>query len=492
MADMGEAKRRAGSREQRHKLSKPMKRARFDLYAIGSRQPPAAYMADELSWWASHDEKLIGMVALDTTDNDFLWMILARDQLGRFRCCDLEVSLKSQRYAEVGLRNRIADVVEDGDIEGFGFQGDEIGEAINLLHAPLDVDPDTLHPYFRLLLEAPGRAPGRAVIREIGPWLMPSDPHLASEFRTKGFDQRLWEIYLWAVFREFNLQVQQLEAPDFLCEGIGCQFTVEATTVAPSLTGVLAEHPNPKGTAEIQSFIDGYMAMKFGSALKTKLEKENAQGLRYWQRPESTGIPFLIAIADFHKPADQQELGSMTYTQGALWQYLYGSRVEWELDDGLLVLKPEAISQHKYKTKTIPSGYFDLPDAENVSAVVFSNAGTLAKFDRMGVVAGFGAPGHLYQRMGFRYNPDPNATIGLPFSEDVADPRYEEYWSQEIQVFHNPNALRPLPFDALAGATHHHFKDGVLNSTTPSDAILSSYTMLTEIKDEVNVDQRPA
>ena len=481
---MGQAKRRATAREQDHNLSKPLKRARFDLYAIGTRRPEAAYMSSELSWWASLDENLIGMVAQDTTDNDFLWMVLARDQCGRFRCCDLKHSLRSQRYAEVGLRDRIAEVVRAGDVESFGIQGDEPEEAVSLLQHPINTDPETLHPYFRLLLEAPARAPGRAVIREIGPWLMPSDPHLASEFRTKGFDQRLWEIYLWAAFREFNLQVHQLEAPDFLCEGVGHRFAVEATTVAPSTAGVLAEHPHPKGADEIKSFIDDYMAMKFGSPLTAKLKKENAQGLRYWQRPESIDMPFLIAIADFHKPADQNELGSMTYTQGALWQYLYGSRVEWELEDGLLILKPEAITRHKYKTKTIPSGFFDQPDAENVSAVIFSNAGTLAKFDRMGVVAGFGAPGHLYQRIGFRYNPDPNATMGLPFSDDVSDPQYEEYWTQEIQVFHNPNALNPLPLDALAGATHHEFKDGVLHSTTPSDAILSSYTMLVEVKNE--------
>lgn len=465
-------------------LSKPLKRARFDLYSIGTRRPPAAIMCRELSWWASQDEQLIGMVALDTTDLDFLWMILARDKLGRFRCCDLVHSLRSQRYAEVMLRNRIAEVVEAGNIDDFGSQDDEVGCAINLLHAPLDTDPDTLHPYFRMLLEDPGRAPGRAVLREIGPWLLPSDPHLATEFRTKGFDQRLWEIYLWAVFREFNLQVRQLEAPDFLCEGLGYSFSVEATTVAPSLTGALAEHPDPQDEKETKLFIDDYMAMKFGSALTAKLKKENAEGLRYWQRPESRDIPFLLAIADFHKPADQNQLGSMTYTQGALWQYLYGSRVEWELVEGQLVLKPEAITHHKYKTKTIPSGFFDQPDAVNVSAVIFSNAGTLAKFDRMGVVAGFGAEGHIYQRIGLRYNSDPNAVTGLPFVADVSDPNYEEYWTQEIQVFHNPNALIPMPFDALSGATHHYFEDGNLHSVTPSDAILSSYTMLIKVVDE--------
>jgi hypothetical protein len=41
--------------------------------------------------------------------------------------------------------------------------------------------------------------------------------------------------------------------------------------------------------------------------------------------------------------------------------------------------------------KVIPSGFFDLPGPENVSAVLFSNSGTISKFNRMGVVAGFGS-----------------------------------------------------------------------------------------------------
>jgi hypothetical protein len=41
---------------------------------------------------------------------------------------------------------------------------------------------------------------------------------------------------------------------------------------------------------------------------------------------------FLLAIADFHKPVKDGEIGSMTYTQSALWQYLYGQRIYWEYE----------------------------------------------------------------------------------------------------------------------------------------------------------------
>ena len=228
--------------------------------------------------------------------------------------------------------------------------------------------------------------------------------------------------------------------------------------------------------------------MKFGGALTGKLNKVNAGGQRYWEREESKDKPFVIAIADFHKPADEGELGPMTYTQSALWQYLYGSRVTWRFEGDQLIIDSHDVDEHEYNGKRVPSGFFDLPDAENVSAVIFSNAGTIAKFDRMGVAAGFGAEGYGYFRVGFRPNPDPNAVMGEAFSVDVTKDVYEEYWTQEIQVFHNPYAKHPFPIEALLGATHHYFEDGHLKSFAPNDAVLSSFTFLAKYVDE---DQAP-
>jgi hypothetical protein len=315
---------------------------------------------------------------------------------------------------------------------------------------------------------------------------------LVREFQNKGFDQRLWEIYLWAAFKEFGLDVEQLEAPDFRCTGPGIDFTVEATTAAPSSMGPLAEHPEPKTVEETAAFLDDYMPMKYGSALNSKLNKTNNQGLHYWEREESKGKPFILAIADFHKPVTKGEIGSMTYTQSALWQYLYGHRIYWEFEGDKLVIKPQKIGEHKYGGKAVPSGFFDQPSAENVSAVIFSNAGTIAKFDRMGVVAGFAAEGIGYLRVGMKYNPDPNAVMGDQFVDDVTSVTYEEHWTDEIQVFHNPNAKHPLPFDNLVGATHHYFEEGVLKSISPLGRVLSSYTIILQPKGIQSTNEQPS
>lgn len=475
---MGEAKRRRQTEQRAMAFTKPMKRARFNILTTGTRHSRTAFMCEEVSWWSSEGDELVGLVARDTTDNDYLWMVLARDKIGRFRSASLKIDFRDQAHAEKNLRVEMMRIIEKGEIAEFGEQGDETNSPLDPFEIPANLADDKLHPYFKMLAEETGRAPARKVIRELALWLAPKDPHFVREFQTSGFDQRLWELFLWAAFREFCLDVEQLEAPDFRCCSPLIDFTVEATTVAPSDGGVLEEHPNPKTPEEREAFLRDYMPMKFGGPLTSKLKKTNKAGQRYWERAESKDKPFAIAIADFHKMADEDELAPMTYTQSALWQYLYGSRVTWRFKDDALVVESHDIGEHEYNGKKIPSGFFDLADAENVSAVIFSNAGTIAKFDRMGVAAGYGAEGYGYFRLGLKYNRDPNAVEGEAFKVNVSDPDYEEFWTQEIQVFHNPNAKYPLPVEALQGATHHFFEDGQLQSLAPDDAVLSSFTML--------------
>lgn len=475
---MGEAKRMAKQRQARLAVTQPITRARFGVFAIGTRMAQMFGLAHEVSWWASADNTIIGTIAFDYEDEEYNGIILARDEMGRFRCTDYVTSQKKKDKAEYALRMRIAHVLETVDMDTYGHQGDTTNAPLDLFEVPDTLDKEKLHPYFLHLLNDAGKKPARAVLTEIGKWLAPSDPHLVREFQTSGFDQRLWEIYLWAAFKDSFLNIEQLEAPDFACKGNLADFTVEATTVSPSLSGPLADHPDPQKPEEIEAFIKDYMAIKFGSGLNSKLHKTNAQGLHYWEREESKDKPFLIAIADFHEPPEKFDVGSMIYTQTALWTYLYGMRVNWKKSDkdAEVVITQEEIKSHTYGTKTIPSGFFKQPGSENVSAIIFSNAGTLAKFDRVGVTAGFAADKHTYIRTGLRYDPDPDATIGRWFSEDVSDENYEEFWSQELQVFHNPNAKIPLPQASLLTASHHYFIDGALQSFVPENSVLNSMT----------------
>jgi len=442
-------------------------------------------MCEELSYWSDLDETVIGVVFRDTTDNDFGWIAMLRDRIGRFRCVDVNSSIATELPAEAALRIRIAEISRTEDLRKLGGQGDEPNEPFDLLNIPPETKRDELHPYFIELVDRPGKAPARAVIREIAPWLAPADPHFVQEFQRHQFDQRLWEMFLWAAFRDLGFGVGHHESPDFKCLGPGIAFTVEATTVAPSTMGPLAVHPDPETSESQVEFLAGYMPIKFASSLTSKLSKVDKDGRHYWEKELAEGMPFILAVADFHKPAEKGAPGSMVYTQSALWTYLYGHRADWNRKtDGTLVIKPTPIEAHQYGDKRIESGFFDLPLAENISAVLFSNAGTIAKFDRIGVVAGFAAPKHKYFRVGLKYDPDPKAVVGKPFSIEVAEGSYSENWFDEIQLFHNPNAARPIPVDWFPGVTHWLFDGDEFHVIAPEDRILSSYTLNMSLRDE--------
>jgi hypothetical protein len=476
---VGEAKRKSKTRNKLYDAtSKTISIPRFDLYTIGTRVSWGHHvLAEDLSYWSLHDERVLGLVCRDRTDDDYGWIVFVRDRVGRFRGVLVGHSLPSAAEAEAALRQKIAQVVAEGNLEELGVQGDEPNTPFDVLSVAPGTDPARLHPFFRVLSENIERAPARATIKEIAPWLAPTDPHFIREFQGEAFNQRLWELYLWAAFRDFGIDVTQPEAPDFHCNRLGFEFTVEATTVAPSLTGLMATHPDPKTPHEMREFLLHYMPMKFGSALTSKLNKKDASGRSYWERGEGAGQPFVLAIADYHKPGGDGELGSMTYSGSALWLYLYGQRLTWEHVDGKLLVHAAKTGNHSYLNKTVPSGFFDLPGAEHVSAVISTNAGTLAKFDRMGVIAGFSPPNTSYYRSGLRHDPTPDSSQPTPFFEQITE-NSKEGWADEIQVYHNPRALHPIPREVLQGAAHHYFEGGKQYTIGPSFRVLGSYTTI--------------
>jgi hypothetical protein len=54
-----------------------------------------------------------------------------------------------------------------------------------------------------------------------------------------------------------------------------------------------------------------------------------------------------------------------------------------------------------------------------------------------------------------------------------------EAWCQELEVYHNPLATRPIDFDLLPGATHWFKQDGEIVCTTIWEwSVMSSVTHL--------------
>ena len=173
----------------------------------------------------------------------------------------------------------------------------------------------------------------------------------------------------------------------------------------------------------------------------------------------------------------------MVNTTTSLPLYLYGYDYDHDKDPrtGRLRIWPQKVKEHRWRNKRIASGFFDLPDAENVSAVLFSNSGTISKFQRMGVVAGFGSKRIRVFRQGTVYDPDPDASVPRTFQVEVTAAGYSESWADGLSVFHNPNARVPISDGMLPGTAHHRLlPDGQSSDMLPEWHVIGSRTLIGE------------
>lgn len=187
--------------------------------------------------------------------------------------------------------------------------------------------------------------------------------------------------------------------------------------------------------------------------------------------PSDERYPFVLAIADFHG------IMSMTWTFPAIVSALYGIDQTIEVDENNNP-RLKTINGLNYfkKNGTAISPLFSSKDFENVSAVLFSPCGTISKFNRMGIQAGFGISGFsTLVQVKTCYNHFENAFFPNLIMEPITEDSHET-WADGIQFFHNPRALRPLDPNLFPSAGHHFFKEGQLYSQIPKDHMISTTT----------------
>ena len=446
---------------------KRISRERFNAFCMLTRHPMAETFAEELEWYADDQERVVAALFRDTTDDDYCYVLLARDETGKFRAIHVDCSFPTVQLAWERMREALASESTKKD-SGYRQEAKPTGGLDLFTRVVAD---EKLHSSFKILSTSPGHSSAREIIQEMMPHLEDTDGNFVEQFQTSGFDARLWELYLFAYFREERLLVTRPKpAPDFRVQQFDQVAYVEAVT-----TGRLGStKPDedliaalPKNAAEVRARLNDEIPIRFGSPLFSKLQKE------YWRLHDVAKWPFVIAIADFHAK------GSMLWTSTGLQEYLYGTRHDFSFDDeGNLIISPLKIETHKLGKKEIPSGFFFQPRAEHISGVLFSNSGTISKFTRMGKVAGFGDPAVEVMRAGTRYTHDPNAALPTAFAHHVVPNKYAETWGEGLSFFHNPNALVPLREELFPSIAHHRFEKGQIRSRIPDFHPFGSVTFI--------------
>ena len=440
---------------------KPLNPNKANLLLLFTREPLVKLVNKELEYYSSEDGSLIGFVSLDIEDKTFHAMLFDRDSRNKYCNVSMSLDFDSIEEARDDLEKLMCTYVQNEE----ALRKDRPANDFFSLVAK----PEQQHPFFNMLLDKDGFfTAAKAVIEELSFHFEDRDGNFVDQFQSKnGFDARIWELYLWCYFREENFYFSyDYAAPDFLIENMGYKVAIEAVHV--NRKQGLDESENIPTFEEIRTKLENEIPLMYGSPLYSKL-KHTYEEQPYWNLPHVKGKPLVYAIADFH--ADM----SMTWSFPGITSILYGvDQKAIHNDDGTITLENESgiIFQ---KGKICIKPLFLDHQFEHVSAIMFSPCGTLPKFNRMGVQAGYGNGKNKLFQIKMCYNTEQNAVLPNVIGELVTDTCHET-WADGIQIFHNPFAVIPLDPAFFPHAGHHFYKDGLVRSMVPHNHIISTMT----------------
>lgn len=441
----------------------PISQRQFELYALSLDRGPNFDPAQIFGAYQAGRGSVSGCILLDPEKGTFSSLVLQRRIDHRWIKADEGSTWPTPDAAieHLSIRMRSVDPPEP------------LSPGARRRPLLLKVGPRGTCPEFDLLTGTISHLPALMAIGECYLALPNPDDNFVTDFQTSNFASRLFELYLLACFREQGLVVRQDHvSPDFLIEKDGHECWIEAVTAnsdTPRAGGIGDWVHAPTDRNER---LTGAPAERFAKTLRSKLQRN------YHELDHVKDRSFALAIADFH------ESGSMVWSREALPTYLYGLRADVEGDgqQRRAIGTPIASLTGKH---SIPAGLFRDSDFAYLSAVIFSNAATLAKFNRMGFLAGWRPPGLSMTRRGILFDRTPGALAPIDFDLSVDSPEYQalwpwgEAWCQELEVFHNPKAANPIPFDLIPGATHWFERDGDIECTTIwANSVLASVTHL--------------
>lgn len=326
---------------------------------------------------------------------------------------------------------------------------------------------EKLNKNFIELVNTPGFIPAKSLISDITWDFKDKDGNFIEQFQTTAFDPRLWELFLSELFKELELEdVSKQNRPDFHLDKKGYEVFVEASCTNPAnndeYNDEFVEKSYDQRDKIVEKNLIDYYTIKIGSVLFSKLQK------KYWELEWVKGKPLIFAI----KPSHNKLANFLPDYK--LIEYLYGLSIKTTVNsEGQQVITYETVSEHTHKGKKIPAAFFQQPNAENISAVLFANTCDLQKFNRIGYEGKYRTDKIIMARSGACIKDGKFENFTYQVGEGIR----KETWGEGISLFHNPNAKYPLDkniFSPLRQLWKNEF--GQLDEYMPSFFPLTSLT----------------
>ncbi|WP_410014859.1 hypothetical protein [Sodalis sp. C49] len=110
-------------------LINPITLSRFNALATYARNPRVKSHSQELEWFETCDGKILGVLLMDTIDNDYVGIIFSRDLNKRYRFINLTNFGFNSSKTKKELLNKIRELHPSAD--ELGAQGDESDETMD-------------------------------------------------------------------------------------------------------------------------------------------------------------------------------------------------------------------------------------------------------------------------------------------------------------------------------------------------------------------------
>jgi hypothetical protein len=324
------------------------------------------------------------------------------------------------------------------------------------------VPREKLHPSFAPLVSDRRRRSTRLLLQDAWKRMPIRDLNFIRDFQTTEFDSRTFELFTSELLHEagatFTIGGEQ---PDFEPTIGTTSFALECATINPTKDGgpapvYKATNQRDRDMDDLRHRVMHDVPVRVGGALRSKQLKRFQPGDRpYWELDNVRGKPFIYAMQTFH------EDGALAFSSSAVATYLYGTlhTPEWD-EHGKLIIRQSTVRTHVKDTGVeIDSGFFKQAQNAHVSGVLWCNAGTIAKFGRMALQGPYPDPDVHAFRVGNAVDHDPNAHAPATFIYEVGDPNWLETWGEGCTLFHNPNAVNPLPLRAIPNVADGYIDD---------------------------------
>lgn len=390
----------------------------------------------EIEWYSFLNGSLLGLIVKDLPDQDYSFGIMGRDKNRIFRCIDgFSQWFETLDAARSSLFNHIKTTYSNNNLKKIYPQGDE-RQTVNIDLFSENIKVAEENKYYKILKNDSGYLAARRIMNEIANMFEDVDGDFVKKFKKKqDFHHRLWEFYIFAYLKSMpgrNL-IRVEKIPDFAIDFRGDRVFIELTTIN-----------HKKFNSDNLSRKELYK--KYKNTLNKKFNK------KYWQHEHVIGQPLVFAI---HEYITNSNLGDSNF-ELIDWLYNHENEFEKKID------------------------VFERKGGENISGILLSGQATINKFNRMGIIAGLDEGGFICLRE--KTIPYPNDRGRTTVVEDVRDPKYIELWSEGIILFHNPNALNPVPKNIFNDITQIFCIDGNVEIISRGNDVFKSETFYLQVE----------